>query len=521
MKYIKYSFFVVVLAAVAGTTGCKKSFLEVNANPNQVTESNVTPELIFPSAANRVGARSASTAFNFIQNWMGYYAQSGDFAIQQDETSYNLDFSFGATIWTGHYDVLFDLKQTERKALAKGDSVLAGASIILQAKLWQELVDLYNNIPYSEAFTATSQPKYDAGAAVYASVNASLDKAIRYMHGTAQGTFASVAGSVLKFGTGAGTSQANWIRFANTLKLRLLIHSSEVVVPGMDRTTELAKIVAEGGVLQAGQTVFVNPGYSDAVGKQMPFYANYGFTPTGADANTSSRANKYSIDTLNARGDLRLTRLYRLAGENAAGTGGTVYAGAKYGQATPSNPGGNALSKQGKGTATNAIRDQWIFTSVESLFLYAEAVQRGWLTGPTPATAYQNAVNESFVFLGLTAAQGTAYTVGQPLANYSSATIVATSPLKFLIKEKYFAMNSIAPLEAYVDYRRIGNIQEFNGSPRTDYLSVNPSRHAGSKLPNRLLYPQEEYTLNSPNALAQGDINKDNIFTTAKIFWMP
>ena len=48
--------------------------------------------------------------------------------------------------------ITFDLYLVKTKSLKKVDSVLAGASMILSVKLWQEMVDMFGDIPYSQAF---------------------------------------------------------------------------------------------------------------------------------------------------------------------------------------------------------------------------------------------------------------------------------------------------------------------------------------------------------------------------------
>src|SRR3954469_23152087 len=152
MNYIKSKSFFIIIAALVLSAGCKKDFLDINDDPNRVTENNITPELIFPQAAHGAGARLASRDFQFLDTWMGYWAQSGDFAIDQTATSYNISFDYGNTLWLNQYNVLFDLHLTREKSLAAGDTVLAGASMILAARLWQDLVDLFGDIPYSQAF---------------------------------------------------------------------------------------------------------------------------------------------------------------------------------------------------------------------------------------------------------------------------------------------------------------------------------------------------------------------------------
>src|SRR4051812_22144250 len=105
MKYVNGKLILSTMLLVAmATSSCKKDFLDVNDDPNRVTDANVTAELLFTNAAVATGARAV--AGNFIQNWVGYLSSSGDFAIQQQETTYNIDFGFGDGYFQAHYNVL-------------------------------------------------------------------------------------------------------------------------------------------------------------------------------------------------------------------------------------------------------------------------------------------------------------------------------------------------------------------------------------------------------------------------------
>ena len=490
--------FSILLVALVVFTSCKKNFLDINADPNRVTADNVTPELIFTQAATAVGARQATVNLRFLNQWMGYLAGPGDFAIDQTETSYNIDFQFGDAFWQNQYNVLFDLYQAKQKSFAEGDPVLAGASMILSAKLWQELVDIYGDVPYSQAFQndVTRTPVYDKDVAIYASLQKSLDTAVGYMKKTAKSTFKSV--DVVNNG-----DQAKWIKFANTLKLRLLIRQSQV--SGFNPSSEIAKIVSNNtaNILRSGGTVSENPGYGDETNKQSPFYANYGFTPTGTDANTSLRANVYLVNILTSTSDPRLKRIFApLSNGSVVGTTFGLFSG---------NPLGANSSKFGPGLIGSASQDQWILTSVESLFLEAEAIARGWLTG-NAQTAYMNAVTESFIWLGVpnAATAASTYMTNNAIANWANAGGTPLSQAKFIAFQKYIALAGLDPLETWADLRRINMI------PNSGYISVNPSRISNT-LPLRLLYPQSEYTTNSENVNGEGTINQ---FTT-KLFWEP
>lgn len=516
MKYLKYKRSLIVIAtALTVFAGCKKGFLDINDNPNDPTDENITPELIFVAGAEGVGARMGSTNFRFLNSWVGYLSAAGDFAIVQDETTYNVDFTFSNAIWGNHYNVLFDLYQAKTKALAGGDTVLAGASMVLSAKLWQELVDIYGNIPYSQAFKGSSNatPAYDNAQDIYEDLLLKLDTAKMYLSREANLNFNKFVGAVVKIGneTLGGedgddpAKRANWIKFANTLKLRLLIRQSEV--PGFNPASELAKMYDGGSslnILRQGETVSANPGYANEENKQSPFYATYGYTPTDADANTSTRANQYIVAKLNQNGDPRVSRFF-------APVGGVVV-GTTFG--STSNPGGALTSKQGPGLlgdthTEGAEQDQWIFPSFISLFLEAEAIARGWVTGD-PEIAYENALLDAFTWIGVDdPAASVADYLTNPDVNWSSvATGSVTAKVKFLAYQKYLSMTSIDPIEAWSDIRRLDMM------PDNGYISVNPGK-VSNTLPVRLPYPQTEYTANGANVNAQGAIN---IFSS-KIFW--
>jgi hypothetical protein len=499
MKYFKINRRICVAAfmmlAIAGT-GCKKGWLDVNEDPNRATDANITADLIFPQAAHGVGVRLASGNLQFIQNWIGYMSASGDFAIQQDETTYNIDFTFGDVLWQNNYNVLYDLYLVKQKAQAAGDQVMAGAAMILSARLFQDLVDIYGNIPYSQAFASNSyrQPAYDKGQDVYAALQKSLDSAVIYMKAATQGSFSTI--DIVN-----GGNKTLWTKFANTLKLRMLIRQSQM--PGFNPAAEIAKIQANGGVLEAGQSIDVNPGYVNENSKQSPFYANYGLTPAGAQASTSTRANRYFVNLLNTHGDVRIERFF-----NPPTAGGPI-TGTTYGLAQ-GNPDGNHSSTMGPGLAGSATQSQWIFPSFESLFLKAEAVARGWLPGDAQ-TAYEDAVTESFVWLGVPDAQVEAadYLANADIAIWANAGTSVLEKAQFITFQKYIALCAIDPVEAWSDLRRL------NMLPDDGYISVNSTR---TSIPVRLLYPQSEYTTNGTNVRAQGD--NINQFDT-KIFWQP
>jgi len=500
--------FILISVGIILASSCKKTYLDVNSDPNRVTDQNVTAELIFPAAATEVGARAASGNFTFLNQWLGYWAPNGGFVPQQNVTTYNIDFTFGDALFQNHYNTLFDLHQAEVKGLASGDTAIAGASIILSAKLFQELVDLYGDVPYSQAFDVAkfTTPVYDKAQDIYNSLQKRLDTAIMYM----------MLPQVKAFGPADIINNGNaakWIAFANTLKLRLLIRQSEVA--GFDPSADIAKIQSTGGVLKAGQSISVNPGYVNDVDKQNPYYANFGWTPTGTQSNLSTDANEYIVNILSTTHDPRLERLFFPAGFDATnGFVGNVFGDpvGTLAQASASSYFGPALVGElnANNVGTGYSNSQYIYPSYESLFLLAEAVARNWIPGDANA-ALAAAITESFVWLGVPDARNAA--AAYIAANPSIATITGTNVaanVKVIAYQKYIANTGIDPLESYFDVNRLHFLTD------KSYISTAPGL-VSHTLPLRLLYPQSEYTTNGVNTPKQvaGDA------FTKKLFWEP
>src|SRR5688572_4873220 len=297
------------MLAVA-TTSCKKSFYDINDNPNTITEQSVTSDLIIPAALHAAGAGDASgnsAGYDWLNKWMGYWSSPSDFAPTQEEISYNITTTFLNNRWNIIYNNLNDFTIARDKAIAEEKDFYAGIAKVFRAKYFQDLVDMYGNVPYSQAFNLKEfpNPKYDKGQDIYNALQVELDEAIAIFE--TKGLPAGAAAVDIVY----GGNLPLWTRFANTLKLRLLIRQSEL--PGFNPAAEIAKIVAKGGVLQSGETADVNPGYTNAVNKQSPFYATNGFTPTGAAANTGDRANSFFVNLLKGNSDPRLQRYFAAA----------------------------------------------------------------------------------------------------------------------------------------------------------------------------------------------------------------
>ena len=226
--------------AIVALSSCKKDFLDINRNPNAATTT--TPELVLPAALATTGARMnpAASPNVWFNGWMGYWAISGSYAISSsDFTTYKQTTGTGDGIWQGAYDNLEDYYYVKTQAHAQNKYFYEAAARVMMSYNFQMLVDMFGNVPYTEAFGGTGNihPKYDDQKAIYVDLIKQLDTAITlFKRADAKGAASS---DILW-----GGSNTKWIHFANTLKLRILMRQSEVNAAYVQ--TEIAKITAEG-----------------------------------------------------------------------------------------------------------------------------------------------------------------------------------------------------------------------------------------------------------------------------------
>lgn len=511
MKYRKILFGALLVTILA--TSCKKDFFDINQNPNQPVGSNITPKLILPNALTVTGARIGTT-FDWLNRWMGYWAPSASWAPAVEENSYNISTSFAWSfnMWANLYNNLYDLDQMEKKAKESGEGFYEGIGKIMKSLHFQMLVDQFNNIPYSKAMDIKNNilPAYDKGEDIYPKLIQEITAGINLIKGATSGP---TDDDIMFHG-----DPVLWAKFGNTLKLRLLIHQSQI--PGFNPAAEISIINAEGsGFLNAGQTAEVNPGYLPA--KPNPYWAKFGYAQNGDRANTYDRANNFALNLMKTLNDPRHQYFYRAV---RAGTFAGQYRGVDYalinadpqytennisdiGGATPANYTTNRV-----GLLKGPDMASWIFTAAESMFLQAEALARGWAINTTYASAqaaYTEGVRESFRWLNVGGSSAAANTAAATYLAQADSRITwpatQAAQINVILWQKYFAFNGNNPLETWSDYRRIPAVN----------VPLSTAPRVANAIPVRVQYSQDEYNYNAANVLAQGTINQ----FTSTVFW--
>ncbi len=477
-------------------SSCDK-YLTVNEkNPNSA--SDVPANLILPAALHNT-ARLLTVPGNLdaIYLWYGSWSISSGYAGNANLLQYNLLNSHYQNRWYDSYTTLQNYNYILQKSTSANQRAFRAIAMIMSAMHYQILVDLYNNVPYTDALQAPQilKPTYDNAQTIYEDLVVKLDTAMLLIDQIPVSAENPSFHDIIY-----GGDMGLWKKFANTLKLRILMTQS-----GMSGRDQYIKdhIATTGSTsadfIGVGEGALSNPGYLQSSGKMNPFYERF-YKQDGsqqADGLGYYAAGGDACDFMNANADPRKLLIF-------APYSGTSIAGNYYGAPVLLSPAN--CSKLGTGIIGNYNTSSPIFTDFESLFLQAEAVQRGYLTGDAKAL-YNEAVTASVTYLGGTASAATLYLAqAKPDVNFDASS---ANPLRAIMTQKWLAMNGISPYVIWDDYRR-------TGFPTFLHFSQDPAR-LNDTPPVRLLYPQTEISTNNDNVVAQGTIN----LFTSKIFWMP
>jgi hypothetical protein len=503
---MKKLFILLTVLLVLGSA-CKKGFLNVDeTNPNSA--SSVPASLVLPAALNYTSILMNTPGnFAWINQWYGLWSISGGYSQDASMTGYNEIASFQQVIWDNAYIYLQNIDYLEKNSTGSNLMSYRAIAKIMKAYIYQNLVDIYGNIPYSQALKTDQgilKPKFDDQKAIYEDLVVQLDTAMNIIATTPAGVENPSSKDIIY-----GGDMAKWQRFANTLKLRMLMNQADM----SDRATYIkAEIAATSsiGYLGAGEGAWVNPGYLQSTGQMNPFWERFYNASNSqvADGLTYFVAGQDACEFLINNNDPRKLRFFALPTSGADIKGN--YFGVTPLQTVP------ATSHLGPGMLLAFNQNAPILTDMESLFLQAEAAQRGLISGSAKAF-YEAAVTQSVIYEGkksywdvtsyvpLTAANAAAYLAQStlPLVNFDASL----NPLKTIITQKWCAMNGLCPMVVWTDYRR-------TGYPDFIHFSKDANRKSDYP-PVRLIYPQTEVSLNNDNVVAQGTID----FFSSKIFW--
>ncbi len=267
-----------VLGVGMGITSCD-SYLDINEDPNSPSSENIETDMLMPAIEMNITA----TYGDFMRMIGGYLceAYAHDFGTS-NYLAYS-QFEVSATRGSSAYTQLCqkglnNLKTVLEMSSEDEDWGTYLAATVLRAFIYQDLIDCWGEIPYTEALDPSNlSPAYDDGQVVYEGVIDELDEALSHVTNSS-----TVCTNFLYPSSTAG----KWIQFANALKLKLLMRMAGV----KDVSSQVAALIAEDNF--PTEDVSYTGCWSNSSTAMSPFYAEefssaYGLTQLNIVANVA------------------------------------------------------------------------------------------------------------------------------------------------------------------------------------------------------------------------------------------
>lgn len=412
--------FYLLTSCILGLTSCT---LDINQNPNAI--SNASNDDVFPTAEMNL---AATVAVGFNMNG-GYnaeiYAQNAGCSNYLKYSQFEVTATNTAGSYTQLYTrILQQLQVVLNQSENLPNNVLAATA--LRAYTYQLLVDAYGETPYSEALTTITQPKYDDGADVYAGIIKELEDAKSKVNDK------DLVCKNILFGkrTATTTKVDEWVKFANTVLLKLYMRESKVV----DNKAKIAALIAEDNFIT--EDVVYNKCWDDSEGSYSPLFAesktiandltlNYGITATVKNEGVN---------------DLRLYANWKDGNKGLIG-----------------GVSGSNLSSEMSGTKTADMAQPnyrydmpvYLMTMAEVDFFIAEFYATQNVDHAKAKAYYEKAVSESFATAGVDDVSAAVTSEAYP---YDS-----TNPMKNIGIQKWIHYASaLMGFEGWCELRRIG-----------------------------------------------------------------
>lgn len=532
MKKINIKIWAGVFLVLFAASSCD-DFLDINENPNSPTTADV--QLVLPQAIT-ASASIANQYNSYGGHFGGFIANAGGFSGFGNLLNYQLQPTDYNNLWVNTYqDPLADLDYVLKNTDGIDElSYFNAAAKIMTVVNYQRLVDAFGDIPYSNALRGDegiNGPTYDDAAEIYQDLIVKLDEAMATID-NAEFPLRLTRASDPLFGSRTATERPiedqmmDWKRYANTLKLRILVRlGSAAGFSNLAQNFTATDNTPAGSAFLVDDAI-VNPGYEK--NRPNPTWATWGKTTADALSNSSRIPTTFSL------------AFYNGVKISDAGRGETIFVNFPI---TPNNQLGNEVGNPtvvaglvtwasneedlaGTGVLKGPAMGRPLMLLAEAKLLQAEAQLNGFIAGDFETTYYEG-ITASFSYLYEDENGNLVQAVAPLVASYLSTNAgnrlveidAATSisqRLEAIITQKYIAMNMITSDEAWNEFRRTGfPTTNAGGAPAFDIASNKSSVTSRlDRLPTRILYPSSEQSFNAANYRAVD-------YTSERIFWDP
>ena len=509
MKLVKY---MGLGAAMLLMASCTSKFEEYNTNPYEPTTVPAVDllskmfEVYASSQQNSCqmnntmwgchsGQVTTPTTWNKGENLFAYYNPAFNF----NEATFN---DFNGKILTNLFKIeTLTNKQGTVYALAQLTRVFA----------MMRVACLQGPLPYTQIKQGVTAVAYDDEPTAWHAMFDDLDASIAVLKSLNGQVYASLV-SVDQFFNG---DTGKWLRFANTLKLRMAIRISGIEPEFAKQKAEEA--VADGVMASVEDSAWDTTNSNQGVN---------GYSVV--DGWGEVRANACLVSYMNGYNDPRRAKYFTEQKVNNQGG----YIGVRSGTASAPSPA--IYDKYSRLLiATNKQAPQPVMYAAEAAFLRAEGALKGWNMGGTAQKFYEEGIKLSFQEFGVESAldkyladdksKPANYTDPQGKSNddyinKSTVTIkwdekaTEAQKLERILTQKWIAC-FLDPMMGWADYRRTG------------YPQIFPAHHSANQSctiargQRRIQFAQSEYNTNKVNVEAAVKMVRGGVDSNGADLW--
>lgn len=511
MKIFKHTFKDMIrsLLIVLVFVGCTKDFEEYNTNPKGLSDEQVNADFNLVSAFLQEAQRfiipqttAYQTGVNLAsQSYAGYVANQADFVSNMNNLTYVLQDGWVNNAWSPRYISVMNpaykvIQLAEENSEYKDLDAFAR---IIRVSAMSRVSDQFGPIIYSQynILNDDNNISYDDEKDLYRKYFEDLEIAVNTLKDLASGP---VSPQMMKSDLAyESNNYENWLRYANTLRLRLALRVAFVDQGLAQAQGEAALDPSNGGLLsENNQNCFIRLSTTHPLN-----IIGYDWSDT--------RMNAQMESILGGLNDPRIER-YFVPAEDPVVAG--QYKGIRLGINIDSKARYDFYSK----LTFFEKNEMQLMVAAESWFLRAEAALRGWANAGDAQSNYETGIRRSFEMYDLGSEvedyinDGTstpnpyvdpkAVTSGEndvPEGSEYLSTITIkwedgdsdNRKLERIITQKWIALFPDGE-EAWAEYRR-------TGYPVLFPIVVN---HSAGKIPTvpgirRLQYPTTEYDTNT------------------------
>ncbi|SHN34924.1 SusD/RagB family nutrient-binding outer membrane lipoprotein [Mucilaginibacter sp. OK098] len=502
-KYLKGNLYLIALCllTIIGLNSCTKNFEKYNTDQTGIANKDLkVPTLFIPIEQQIFQNYQVSQNLN-ADAYAGYSCPPQTFG----RTLYNMNYVFvdgwNQTAFNQIYTKILGPIKNKLAPIGVKTSLpdFWAIALLLEVEAMDRVTDKFGPAPYSKVGSSLISIPYDDQQSIYQQMFLQLDTASTNLQtyiAANPGKTPFVNSDVIFNG-----DYTKWLKFANSLRLRLAMHIVKVDPATAQAQAEKA-LSAAGGLLSdvSDDAAIAGSGQNDY------FVITASYTDNSMNASIQSYMVGYN-DPRISKYFTPINPTFTFPGASYAGK----YIGIRIGSDVPNKPAYSGYSVYNFTNTFTAAAPQLMMTAAEVWFLKAEAALRGWAGAGDIQTDYETGIQTSMTQYGVASGAAgfiadatstpAAYTDPQNAVNSSPALSAITikwdpaagneTKLERIITQKWLAMFPEGQ-EAWTEFRRTGYPKLF------PVVNNNSNGTIDTKIQvRRLPYPLSEYTTNT------------------------